>query len=290
MTDHASAPGGNTELRDFLRSRRARITPLEVGLGSRPTDSRRVPGLRREEVAQLAGVSVDYYVRLERGRNLNVSESVLNAVARALCLDETERAYLLALAKPTRTRPRAAPVQSVRPGLRQVLDASTEVPAMVLGHRLDILAINRLARALLTGLEALPRHEWNMARLLFGEEGRRLYTDWALVARGAVAALRLYAGRHADDPRLAELVDELSTHDEDFRAWWGDHDVHHHAHGTERFHHPVVGDLSLQYEALTPNGDPDQVLCLHVAEPGSPSEQALRLLARRSGDSPARAG
>ena len=279
MTDHASGRGRNTELREFLRSRRARITPSEAGLTSGQGVSRRVPGLRREEVAQLAGVSVDYYVRLERGRHLNVSEAVLNALAGALRLDATERAHLFALAKPARTKQQASPVQRVRPGLRQVLDASTEFPAMVLGRRLDILATNRPARALFgAGLAGLPREEWNMARLLFSEEGRRLYTDWELVARGAVAALRLYAGRHPGDPLLAELVDDLSARDEDFRRWWGDHDVHHHAYGTERFHHPVAGDLSLQYEALTPNGDPDQVLCLHVAEPGSPSEQALRLL------------
>jgi hypothetical protein len=167
-----------------------------------------------------------------------------------------------------------------------VLDASTGIPAIVLGDRLDILEANRLARALFTGLERLPREKWNMARLLFGDEGRRLYADWELVAHGAVAALRLYAGRHPGDPRLTELVDDLSARDEDFRRWWDDHDVHHHAYGTERFHHPVAGDLSLQYEAFTPGGDPDQVLCLHVAEPGSPSERAQWRLA---GEPPVRA-
>lgn len=278
MSEPASA-GGNTELREFLRSRRARITPEQAGLPQEP-GARRVPGLRREEVARLAGVSVDYYVRLERGRNLNVSESVLDALARALQLNDTERGHLFTVARPRRGRPRPLAPQRVRPGVRQVLTALTGIPALVLGRRLDVLDSNHLARALYTDFEALPPGERNMARFVFLDEGARgLYVDWADAARGVVAHLHLYAGSHPNDPRLAELIGELSLRDHDFRHWWADHDVFRREHGTKRYHHPVVGDLTLAYEALTLTDDPDQTLGLHTAEPGSPSEGALRLLA-----------
>jgi transcriptional regulator with XRE-family HTH domain len=279
MSDHSSGAGSNTELREFLRSRRARITPEEAGLSPQP-GTRRVPGLRREEVARLAGVSVDYYIRLERGRNLNVSESVLDALARALQLNDTERSHLFAMARPTRKQSRPMPPQRVRPGLHRVLETLTETPALVVGRRTDVLAANRLARALHTDFDALPHRVRNMARFLFLDEAaRELYVDWEASARGTVAALHLYAGRHPHDPRLAELIGELSLRDKDFRRWWADHDVLRRTHGTKRFHHPVVGDLTLDYEALNPTGDPDQTLGLYTAEPGSPSEHALRLLA-----------
>jgi len=279
MSEPASAAGGNTELRDFLRSRRARITPERAGL---PPEggARRVPGLRREEVARLAGVSVDYYVRLERGRNLNVSESVLDALARALQLNDVERSHLFAVARPRRGQRRPLVPQRVRPGMRQVLTALTGVPALVLGRRLDVLDSNHLARALYTDFEALPHRDRNMARFVFLDEAARgLYVDWADAARGIVAHLHLYAGSHPHDPQLAELIGDLSLRDQDFRRWWADHDVFRREHGTKRYHHPVVGELTLAYEALTPTDDPDQTLGLHTAEPGSPSEQALRLLA-----------
>jgi transcriptional regulator with XRE-family HTH domain len=273
MSDHA------TELREFLRSRRARITPEEAGLPPQP-GPRRVPGLRREEVARLAGVSVDYYVRLERGRTRNVSEAVLDAVARALRLDGTERSHLFAIARPTRRQSRPMPPQRVRPGLYRVLEMLTDAPALVLGHRTDVLATNPLARALFTDFEALPHRERNMARFIFLDEAaRELYVDWTDVARTTVAVLHLHAGRHPHDPRLAELIGELSLRDEDFRHWWAEHDVHRRTHGTKRFHHPVVGGMTLAYEALTPTGDPDQTLGLYTAEPGSPSAHALGLLA-----------
>jgi transcriptional regulator with XRE-family HTH domain len=282
MTDQPS-DGGKTELREFLRSRRARVTPEQAGLDPQP-GTRRVPGLRREEVAHLAGVSVDYYVRIERGRHLNVSESVLDAIARALCLNDTERSHLYALARPTRTRQRSLPPQRVRPGLCRVLDTITEVPAIVLGRRLDLLASNQLARAFYTDFEALPHRDRNMARFIFLDEtARELYVDWEGAARGVVAGLHLYAGRHPDDPQLAELIGDLSLQDTDFRRWWADHEVFNRTHGTKQYHHPVVGDLTLGYEAFTPTGDPDQVLGLHTAEPGSPSEVALRLLASWTG-------
>jgi transcriptional regulator with XRE-family HTH domain len=279
MNEPSSGTGGNAELREFLRSRRARITPEEAGLSPQP-GSRRVPGLRREEVAQLAGVSVDYYVRLERGRGTNVSESVLDAIARALRLNAIERGHLFTLARPTRTQHRPMPQQRVRPGLQRVLDTLTEIPALVLGRRLDVLAANPLARALYTDFDALPARERNMARFVFLDEAaHELYTEWESAARGIVATLHLYAGQHPHDPQLAELIGELSVCDKDFRRWWADHDVFHRTHGAKRYHHPVVGDLTLCYEALAPAGDPDQTLGLHTADPGSPSEEALRLLA-----------
>jgi transcriptional regulator with XRE-family HTH domain len=279
MTSQSSGAGGNTELRDFLRSRRARITPEEAGLPLR-TGARRVPGLRREEVAQLAGVSVDYYVRLERGRGLNVSESVLDAVARALRLNETERSHLFTVARPTRDRRRPLAPQRVRPGLYRVLESLTDTPALVLGRRRDVLAANRLARALYTDFDALPHRERNMARFIFLDDAaRELYVDWEQAARSTVGSLHLYAGRYPHDPQLAELIGELSLRDQDFRRWWADHDVMTRTHGTKQYHHPLVGDLTLGYEAFTPTDDPEQLLALHTTEPGSPSEHALRLLA-----------
>jgi transcriptional regulator with XRE-family HTH domain len=170
-----------------------------------------VPGLRRREVAQLAGASVDYYVRLERGRRVNVSESVLDALARALCLSETERAHLLAIARPSRKRPGPLLPQRVRPGLRRVLDWVSDLPAIVLGQRLGVLATNHLAGAFYTDFEALPRPERNMARFTFFDDiARELYVDWPPAARGIVGSLRLYADRHPSDPQLAEPVGDLS--------------------------------------------------------------------------------
>ncbi|MEV6903759.1 helix-turn-helix transcriptional regulator [Amycolatopsis sp. NPDC051372] len=267
------------QLRDFLRSRRAKITPADAGLTPHP-GPRRVPGLRREEVAQLAGVSVDYYVRLERGRNLNVSESVLDAISRALQLNDLERTHLFTLAKPTRSRPRPLPPQRVRPGLQLVLDSLHHVPAIVLGRRMDVLAANRLANALYTDFDALPPRSRNMARLIFLDDTvRGLYTDWEGAARGVVATLHLYAGRHPHDPALAELIGELSLRDQDFRRWWADHDVFERTHGVKHYHHPLVGELTLGYEAMTPVDDPEQTLGITTVEPGSPSEERLRLLA-----------
>jgi transcriptional regulator with XRE-family HTH domain len=282
MTDRA---GANTELRDFLRSRRARVTPEDVGLVPVP-GPRRVPGLRREEVAQLAGVSVDYYVRLERGRDVNVSEAVLDALARALRLNETERGHLFTVARPSRTRrPRPLPPQRVRPGMYRVLETLTEAPALVYGRRLDVLAANRLAKALFTDFDALPYRERNMARYVFLDEGARaLHVDWEGAARGIVATLHLYAGRNPHDPRLAELVGELSVRDADFRHWWADHDVFRRTHGVKHYRHPVVGEIVLGYEAFWPTGDTDQTLGVYTAEAGSPSEQALRLLASWSSE------
>jgi transcriptional regulator with XRE-family HTH domain len=265
-------------LGEFLRSRRARLTPADAGLVT--SGPRRVPGLRREEVARLAGVSVDYYVRLERGRNVNVSPSVLDALARALQLTDTERGHLRTLAAPATRRARPLPPQKARPALRRLMTGLSDYPALVLGRRLDVLASNALAHALYTDFDALPHRERNMARFLFlNETARDLYVDWPDAARGIVGTLHLYAGRNPHDPLLAELVGELSVRDADFRRWWADQDVSRRTHGRKHYRHPVVGELVLDYEALAPTGDPDQILGVHTAEPGSPSEERLRLLA-----------
>ncbi|MCD2195867.1 helix-turn-helix transcriptional regulator [Actinomycetospora endophytica] len=273
------AASPNIALRDFLRSRRARLSPDSAGIESSP-GTRRVAGLRREEVARLAGVSVDYYIRLERGRTASVSASVLDAVARALQLGELERDHLFALAHPARTCPARSSGQQVRPGLQLVLDSLTEVPALVLGRGLDVLAANPLARALYVDFDSLPPRSRNMARLVFLDPTvRELYTDWPGAARGIVASLHLEAGRHPQDPDLAALVGELSLQDPDFRRWWADHDVYRRTHGRKRYRHGLVGELELGYEAFSPADDPDKTLGISTVEPGSVSEQRLRLLA-----------
>ncbi|MEU0584545.1 helix-turn-helix transcriptional regulator [Streptomyces sp. NPDC006132] len=279
----------SSEIREFLRTRRARITPERAGLAPHG-GARRVPGLRREEVAQLAGVSVDYYIRLERGRTQGVSESVLDAVARALHLDDTERAHLFDLAQPTAARAhRKRPLtpQRVHPVLYRTLD-SLGVPALVQGRRTDVLAANRLAHALYTDFEARPRRERNFARFVFLDEAARsLYADWDQVAGDCLAMLRLYAGRHPDDPQLTELIGELSLHSDTFRRMWADHDVQAHTSGTKRLHHPLVGDLTLDYLVLAVEGDPEQTLVVYTPEPSSPSAEALGLLAGWTGTSAA---
>ncbi|MDQ1007825.1 transcriptional regulator with XRE-family HTH domain [Streptomyces sp. V4I23] len=277
----------SSEIREFLRTRRARITPEQAGLAPHG-GARRVPGLRREEVAQLAGVSVDYYVRLERGRTQGVSETVLEAVARALQLDEAERAHLFDLTQPTTARTRRkrplAP-QRVHPVLYRTLD-SLSVPAVVQGRRTDVLAANRLAYALYTDFEARPRRERNFARFVFLDEAARtLYADWDQVASDCLAALRLYAGRHPDDPQLTELIGELSLHSATFRRLWADHNVIAHTSGIKRLHHPLVGDLTLDFVALAVEGDPDQTLVIYTPEPASPSAEALSILASWTGTS-----
>lgn len=268
------------ELGEFLRSRRARLRPEDVGLvpfGGR----RRVPGLRREELAQLAGVSVDYYVRLEQGRGTNVSGDVLDAVARVLRLDRAEHEHLRNLARPTPKHPaRSSPRQRVRPQLQSILDTLGLLPAYVLGPRMDVLAFNDLADKLLQGaLNAAPARQRNMLRLIFlDRRWRNLYADWEKVARDGVAYLRLEAGTRRDDPELHALVGELSLNSEEFRRWWAAHNVRDKTHGRKRFNHPDVGPLTLAYETLRLPDQPDQALVVLSAEAGSASEQALRQL------------
>jgi transcriptional regulator with XRE-family HTH domain len=263
------------ELSEFLRSRRERLRPVDVGLPDR--GQRRVPGLRREEVATLAGVSTDYYVRLEQGRNITASADVLDALARALQLDDAERLHLHDLAKPQPFRRSAPPPQRVRPGVRLLLD-SLDTPAFVLGRRMDILATNRMCRALLADFDAMPAGERNHARWVFLDpRARELYGDWQTVARENVAILRMDAGRHPDDERLAALIGELSVKSPEFARWWADHDVLVRGHGTKRYQHPIVGDVEIRYEALQ-LADEDQTLFIYNTEPGSASAQALSLL------------
>jgi transcriptional regulator with XRE-family HTH domain len=261
------------ELGDFLRTRRARLQPQDVGLPD--YGRRRVPGLRREELAQLAGVSVDYYVRLEQGRDIHPSDSVLDAVASALRLDEDERQHLITLVRPRR-RARRRPTERVRPGVQRLLD-SMEVPAFVVGRRMDVLAYNALAAALVSGFR-----ERNMLRHVFLDEGAQdLYPDWEKLAEETVAFVRLSAGEDPDDAQLVELVGELSLRSESFRRMWARHDVKAKSFGRKRFEHPQVGPLELDYECLR-LADPDQVMVTYTAAPGTPSETALKLLAQLS--------
>ncbi|MET7285951.1 helix-turn-helix transcriptional regulator [Streptomyces sp. NPDC005573] len=272
----------NVELGAFLRSRRARVRPQDAGVVPTGT-ARRVPGLRREEVAYLAGVSVDYYARMEQGRQQNVSDAVLDAVARALNLDEVEHRHLLDLARRQTAPPgRRGPErpQRVRPEVYQMLDLLGEsAPAVVMGHRMDVLATNRLARILITDFDALPHRERNMAVFQFLDPAARdLYADWEAVATDSVAMLRLYTGRHPDDPLLTDLIGRLSIRSPEFRTWWATHQVREKTHGAKRYRHPLVGEITVGYEVFTFAGDPDQTLCVYTPEPGA-STDALRLLA-----------
>jgi transcriptional regulator with XRE-family HTH domain len=273
------------ELGEFLRSRRARVQPEELGLER--TARRRVPGLRRQELAQLAGVSVDYYVRLEQGRAGHPSEGVLDALAQALRLDGAERSHLYDLARPLRRSGRTPPPERVRPEVQRLLDSLESVPAMVMGRRMDVLAWNRLAPALFTGWDPLAPDQRNMARRTFlDDDVRRLDPDWEEYARATVAQLRLAAGRYPDDAELAALVAELSGKSEEFRRWWADHDVKEKTHGKKRVEHPIVGRLELSYESFAVKGDSDQILVTWTAEAGSESEAALRLLASLASSPP----
>ncbi|MFH9647499.1 helix-turn-helix transcriptional regulator [Streptomyces albidoflavus] len=273
------------EVHEFLTSRRSRISPERAGLPAGPR--RRVPGLRRSEVAALADVSVEYYAKLERGHLGGVSPAVLEAVARALQLDEAEREHLLnlaraadgsdALARPRRRRTRQwTPHRS----LQWTLDAVTGGPAFVRNGRMDMVAANPLARAFYADVYADPHNQANLARFNFLDPAsRRFYPDWDFAADVAVAILRTEAGRNPHDKGLHDLVGELSTRSDAFRTRWGAHDVRHHGTGTKRFHHPAVGALTLAYEGLEMATEPGLTLTVYTAEPGSPSDEGLRLLA-----------
>ncbi|MBM7439310.1 helix-turn-helix transcriptional regulator [Streptomyces sp. HB132] len=285
------------EVREFLTSRRAKITPERAGLPAGPR--RRVPGLRRSEVAALADMSVEYYAKLERGNLAGVSPSVLEALARALQLDEAERAHLLNLAQAADgsdvlNRPRRRRTKDQwRPhrSLQWTLDAITAGPAFVRNGRMDMLAANPLARAFYADVYAVPGNQANLARFNFLDPAsRRFYPDWDLFADVAVAILRTEAGRNPHDKDLHDLVGELSTRSEEFRTRWGAHNVRHHGTGTKRFHHSAVGELTLAFEGLEMAAEPGLTLTIYTAEPGSPSEEGLRLLASwaatHDGDSP----
>ena len=271
-----------SEIREFLTSRRAKITPAQVGL---PTfgDHRRVPGLRREELAMLAGVSVDYYIRLERGNLSGVSETVLAAIARALQLDEAERAHLFDLARATSPTPRLRrrPVpQRVRPSVQRLLDAMMGAPAFVRNGRMDILAANALGRALYSEMFNSPLRPPNTARFVFlDRRAPGFYLDWETVANDAVGILRSEAGRDPFDRDLSDLVGELSTQSELFRTLWAAHNVRFHDSGVKRFRHPAVGELTLSFETMQLAADSGLTFFAFTAEPGSASEDALKFLA-----------
>lgn len=270
-----------SETRDFLISRRAKITPERAGLPS--YGSRRVPGLRRAEVAQLAGVSVEYYSRLERGNLTGVSDSVLDALARALQLDEAEHAHLYDLARAAgpaaRKRRRSAP-QGVRANVQRLLDAMTEAPAVVMNGRTDVLAANQLGRAVFTLLYTGPIQPPNFARFNFlDSRARDFWGDWERVADDTVELLRAQAGRDPYDKALTDLIGELSTRSEEFRTRWASHDVRLHRTGTKHLRHPVVGELHLTFEVMELVTDKGLSLVAYSTEPGSASEDGLHLLA-----------
>ncbi|MFE4727118.1 helix-turn-helix transcriptional regulator [Microbacterium sp. NPDC056736] len=269
------------EVKEFLSSRRARLTPEQAGLPAYG-GNRRVAGLRREEVAMLAGVSVDYYVRLERGNLAGASEGVLDAVARTLQLDEAERQHLFDLARaagPARRSARRAP-SVVRPAVRQVLDAFTEAPAWVRNGRHDILAANLLARALYSPVFDDPRRPVNTTRFAYlNPAARDFWRDYDQITHDSAAMLRMEAGRSPHDPELIRLVGELSTQSELFRERWASRDVKFHRSGLKRLHHPVVGDLDLNYESMELPSEPGLVLNVYTAPADSPSADALKLLA-----------
>lgn len=266
------------ELREFLRSRRARLAPADVGLET-ARNGRRVAGLRREELAMLAGVSPDYYARLEQGRAGNVSEQVLDAVAGALRLGALERDHLIALAKPPVSTDSAAP--RVRPALRSMIAALHPTPAVLHGPRLEVLAINPAAAALIYDFDAMPAAERNMARWMFCDPAaRRVYPDWADIAQQMVAILRVAAGRDTQDARLADLVTELCGRSGEFATYWAARRLFEHTYGPKRFHHDRIGDMTLNYETMRLPADPGLSVILYTADRGSPSEARLNELTR----------
>ncbi|MEV7595915.1 helix-turn-helix transcriptional regulator [Kitasatospora sp. NPDC089797] len=269
-------------LGDYLRARRALVSPADAGLP--PTGRRRVPGLRREEVAELVGLSTDYYVRLEQGRADRPSDEVLDALARALGLGSAERAHLYDLARP----PRRADARTagtgrgdaLRPALRQFVETVPTAPAVVMNDRNDVLAWNPLAAALIADFPRLPPRERNMARrILLDPDAHRIHPDWDEAARTTVGILRMAAGRRPHDPELVRLIGELSLGSETFRTLWAGHHVHEKTHGPKRFRHPAVGEIALGYETFQVPGAPHHLLVVYPAPPGSPAEEALNFLA-----------
>jgi hypothetical protein len=271
------------QIREFLSTRRARISPGQAGLPVYGGDRRRVPGLRREEAAVLAGISSEYYIRLERGNATGASDSVVDGIAHALQLDEAERAHLLDLirtAATTRTPRRWPAPQRVRPTVQRVLDSMSGTPAFVLNRRLDILTANDLGFALYSPIYAGPARPPSNARFIFLDpHAGGFFRDWDKVANDTVALLRAEAGRDPHDRELSDLIGELSTRSHEFRVRWAAHHVRIHTTGVKLIHHPVVGDLELAFESFPLAADPSQSLLTYTAEPGSPSQDALNLLA-----------
>ena len=271
------------EIQEFLTSRRGRITPAQAGVRTFGSGPRRVPGLRREEVASLAGVSIAYYTRLERGDASGVSDTVLEALSRALQLEDAERSHLFDLVRAQqpvpRTRRRRSAPPTIRPSVQRLLDR-IDAPAYIRNGRMDIVATNRLGEALYSEILLNPRRPANTARFCFLDpRAATFYVDWDESADASVAVLRAEAGRNSQDQQLMSLIGELSTQSDDFRVRWARHDVGTHDAGLKRLHHPLVGRLELTYEGMMLAADPGLVMFAFTAEVGSKSEEALNLLA-----------
>jgi transcriptional regulator with XRE-family HTH domain len=283
-SDHRDVRGDvRAQIREFLSTRRARITPEQAGLPTYGGDRRRVPGLRRSEVASLAGISPEYMTKLERGNATGVSESVIEGLAHALQLDEAERAHLEDLLRTAGTNrpPRRRPArQRVRPTVQRILDSMTGAPAFVLNGRLDILGANDLGFALYSPMYAEDARPANTARFVFLDpQAIDFFRDYDKAANDTVALLRAEAGRDPYDRDLSDLIGQLSTRSEDFRRRWAAHNVRIHTSGVKLLHHPVVGDLDLPFESFPLPADPSLSLLIYTAEPGSATQDALSLLA-----------
>ena len=284
------------QVREFLISRRERISPAQAGLPAYGGNNRRVKGLRREEVALLAGVSVDYYIRMERGHLTGASEAVLDGIASALKLDEAERAHLFDLARaaqPAPPRQRRSKTSGITDGIQQILDAITDAPVWVRNARHDMLAANRLARALYAPVLADPRRPANNARFVYLDPtARRFFADWDRAADDIAAMLRSEAGSNPHDKQLIELIGELSTCSEEFRSRWAAHNVRFHRTGRKTIRHPVAGTLDLDFEAMEFPAHPGLTLLAYTAAAGTPTADSLKMLAswaataEQSGDLP----
>ena len=272
-----------SQVRDFLVSRRARLTPDQAGLPAYGGSNRRVKGLRREEVALLAGVSIDYYVRMERGNLSGASDAVLDGVANALQLDEAERAHLYDLARaaqPGPTRQRRTKASGLTGGMQQILDAISDAPAWIRNARHDMLAANQLARALYAPVLADPRRPANNARFIYLDPvAKEFFVDWNRAADDIAAMLRSEAGRNPHDKQLIELIGELSTRSEEFRTRWASHNVRFHRTGQKILQHPVVGRLEMNFEAMEFPAHPDLTLLVYTAAAGTPTADGLKMLA-----------
>lgn len=270
-----------TELGRFLSARRARVTPAEVGLTA-GTGRRRTPGLRREELATLSGISIDYYTRLERGKETRPSPSVIDALARALLLEDDEHEHLRSLAaRAARTAPEppAAPSRTVRPGTKLLLESLRPGPAYVVSRTNDLLAWNPAGLRLFAGIDSWPLKQRNVARYLFlHPAARELFDDWENQLRGCVARLRALAGTEPDAPDLAQLIGELLLKSPEFARLWERYDIRGHRHGKKTFHHPDVGTLTLNYQGMQLDGTPGHRLVTYFAEPGTPEYDAMVLL------------
>ncbi|WP_405734183.1 helix-turn-helix transcriptional regulator [Streptomyces sp. NBC_01537] len=281
MTREQRTAAGGTGLGRFLSARRARVTPAEAGLTAGP-GLRRTPGLRREELATLAGISIDYYTRLERGKETRPSPSVVDALARALLLDDAEHEHLRSLAAHaarTAPDPPVAPSRYVRPGVRLLLESLRPNPAYVVSRTNDLLAWNPGGLRLFAGMEDWPAKQRNIARYAFlHPAGRDLFHDWEHQLRGCVARLRALAGTDPDAPDLAQLVGELLLKSPEFARMWERHDVKGRTHGRKTYHHPEVGDLTLGYQSMQLEGTPGHRLVTYFAEPGTPEHDAIVLL------------